>query len=129
LLNGETGVTTGASNDIKEATRCIKHMVTAYGMSKYGLLDLTEINVPTTELIAEYQAISKCMEDKCMEMLRMNRSHLETLANMLIERETLDENDLMEIFSTFNNHKEESNEENPCNTADTCNDLNSDGGM
>ena len=103
LLNGETGITTGASNDIKEATRCIKHMVTTYGMSKYGLLDLVEINVPTSELIAEYQSISKSMEESCMKMLSEHKDMLDVLANNLIEKETLDENDLIEIFSTFNN--------------------------
>lgn len=101
LLNGATGVTTGASNDIREATKCIKHMVTTYGMSKYGLLDLNEINVPTSELIAEYQSISKNMEDECMRMLTEHKDMLGTLANTLIVKETLDENDLMEIFSTF----------------------------
>lgn len=113
LLNGEEGVTTGASNDIKEATKCIKHMVTAYGMSKYGLLDLTEIHVPTEELIAEYQHISKEMEGSCMDMLRNHASMLETLANALIEKETLDENDLMSIFKNLKK-EDVNNEKNDC---------------
>jgi SpoVK/Ycf46/Vps4 family AAA+-type ATPase len=129
LLNGETGVTTGASNDIKEATRCIKHMVTTYGMSKYGLLDLTEINVPTSELIAEYQTISKNMENSCMEMLVENRVMLETLANTLISRETLDENDLMEIFEKFTKEKEKEYEKSDIPTASDSRDLNNVVGM
>ena len=105
LLNGEAGVTTGASNDIKEATRYIQHMITSYGMSQYGLLDLNEIRVPTTELIAEYRSLSKTLEDDCMLMLKNNRDMLEKLANELMERETLEENDLMAIFATFDGRK------------------------
>ena len=101
LLNGEANVTTGASNDIAEATKYIKHMVGTYGMSQYGLLNLNEINVPMSELIAEYRSLSKTLEDDCMLMLKNNKDMLEKLANELIERETLEENDLMEIFAAF----------------------------
>ena len=101
LLNGEAGVTTGASNDIAEATKCIKHMVSTYGMSQYGLLNLNEISVPTSELIAEYRSISKTMEKDCMDMLSENMAMLETLANELIEKETLEEKDLLEIFANL----------------------------
>jgi cell division protease FtsH len=101
LLNGVEGVTTGASNDIQEATKCIKHMVAAYGMSKYGLLNLAEIQVPMSELIDEYQSISKAMEDSCMQMLLENRDMLEKLAETLIERETMDENDLIKLFENM----------------------------
>lgn len=102
LLNGEEGITTGASNDIQEATKCIKHMVSTYGMSKYGLLNLDEIDIPTSEILQEYQAISRKMEQNSMRMLQQNKDALETLANALIEREMLDENELLEILKNVN---------------------------
>lgn len=105
MLNGTQGVTTGASNDIKEATKCIKHMVTAYGMSKYGLLDLTEISVPTSELIEEYKSISKSMESQCMAMLQEHKDLLVKLAERLIEKETIEENELSAIFAELDGGK------------------------
>jgi cell division protease FtsH len=106
LLNGATEITTGASNDIHEATKCIKQMVSTYGMSKYGLLNLHEINVPASELIEEYQSISKILEIESMELLKENRHMLEKLANTLIEHETIDESDLIAIFTTMEREEE-----------------------
>jgi cell division protease FtsH len=98
LLNGEAGITTGASNDIKEATKYIKSMVSLYGMSKYGLLNLNEINVPMEELIEEYQAISKTLEKECMEMLENHKDKLVDLATHLVKKETIDANELIDIL-------------------------------
>ena len=99
LLNGEEEITTGASNDIKEATRCIKSMVSHYGMSKYGLLNLDELKVSTTDLLEEYQTISKRLEDESMGMLKEHEHMLSEIADILIEKETLDENELAELFA------------------------------
>lgn len=119
LLNGDSGVTTGASNDIKEATKCIKSMVASYGMSQYGLLDLEELNVPATELMKEYQKISQQMESTCMKMLKDNIDILETLANTLIERETMDENDLLILFTTMKLKGDNADENEETNSADS----------
>jgi ATP-dependent Zn protease len=54
-----------------------------------------------SELIDEYQSISKAMEDSCMQMLLENRDMLEKLAETLIERETMDENDLIKLFENM----------------------------
>lgn len=106
LLNGEGGITTGASNDIKEATKCIKHMVTVYGMSTYGLLDLNEINVPTDKLIDEYKRISSEMDNTCLTMLMKNKDMLQTLAEILMQKETLEENEILDIFKKCEKERE-----------------------
>ena len=99
LLNGPAEITTGASNDIKEATKSIKGMVAHYGMSKYGLLNLDELNIPMTDLLAEYQEISKKLEQESLAILETHKDVLEELANTLIEKETLEEAELLKLLS------------------------------
>ena len=109
ILNGMAGITTGASNDIKEATKCIKQMVSSYGMSKYGLLDLEELDVDKSQIMGECQAISKRLEEESMQMLRENQDLLVTIADSLIEKETIDENDLLIIFTNIKLKEAEQN--------------------
>lgn len=99
LLNGDDGITTGASNDIQQATKQIKYMVSSYGMSKYGLLDLSELNIPTSELIEEYQTISKQLEKECLNMLKTHMDALKVLAETLIEKETMEEDEITRLLS------------------------------
>jgi cell division protease FtsH len=98
ILNGAAGVTTGASNDIKEATKCIKGMVDAYGMSDYGPLDLTQFNISSDDLFKEYKKISTSLSDASMTILQDHKDLLVKLANVLIEKESIGEDELKEIF-------------------------------
>lgn len=107
LLNGEDKITTGASNDIAQATRSIKHMVSVYGMSKYGLLNLEELKVPASELISEYQTISKRLENECFKLLSDHKDMLIKLADTLIEKETLEEAEVLALFAEFDNQRSE----------------------
>lgn len=100
LLNGEAKVTTGASNDIKEATKCIKGMVDVYGMSDYGPLDLTQFNISSDELFKEYTKISAKLSNESMNILNGHRDLLEQLAQTLIEKETIGEEELKTIFNS-----------------------------
>jgi cell division protease FtsH len=100
ILNGPSGITTGASNDIKEATKIIISMVSSYGMSSYGLLDLTQIQ-QEEELLKEYQKISEELNRECSILLKENKDKLDALAHVLIQKETIDENELKEIYSSF----------------------------
>jgi cell division protease FtsH len=110
ILNGAAEVTTGASNDIHEATKCIKQMVSTYGMSKYGLLNLNEIKVSSSDLLEEYQSISKVLEIESMDLLRENMDMLRELAQTLIERETIDENELLALFASMDKKEKKENE-------------------
>lgn len=112
IINGKEGVTTGASNDIKEATLYIREMVTSYGMSEYGLLNLDVLSVDTTDILDECKTISTRLEVESMACLHEHREVLDYLAAQLIEKETLEENEIIEIFKNFEakETKEESKE-------------------
>lgn len=110
LLNGEDKITTGASNDIAQATRSIKHMVSVYGMSKYGLLNLEELKVPASELISEYQTISKRLENECYQLLADHKDMLIKLADTLIEKETLEEAEVLALFAEFDSQRSDNTE-------------------
>ena len=101
LLNGPEGITSGASQDIKEATNVIANMVNRFGMSQFGMLDLTSMNIPQKELLAEYQKISNVLNEASLKLLKEHKDQLENLANLLIEEETIDANRLQEIFDSW----------------------------
>lgn len=106
-------VTTGAANDIEQATRIARAMVTQYGMSdKFGLMGLeTQENVYLTgrtvlncgdataaEIDQEVMRILKEAYSEAKELLAANRDALDAIADFLIERETITGKEFMEIF-------------------------------
>ena len=99
MLNGPEGITSGASQDIKEATKIISNMITYLGMSEFGLLDLSSLSVGNEAILKECQAISAAMNQASYNMLRNNRARLEELASILMEEETIDAQRLQEIFT------------------------------
>ena len=100
-------ITTGASNDISRATQIATKMVTAFGMSdKIGTLALEKDSEEvflgrdisrtqkhsnkTAELIdEEVRRIVVTAKDKAKKILEANRTKLDNLVKALIERETL----------------------------------------
>lgn len=101
ILNGPDGITNGASQDIKEATNIIANMVTRFGMSQFGMLDLTTLQIPQKDLVQEYQKISEHMNHLSLAMLQEHRDRLEELANLLIQEETMDANRLQALFDSW----------------------------
>lgn len=99
ILNGPEGITSGASQDIKEATKIISNMITYLGMSKFGLLDLSNLSVGNEAVLQECQSISEEMNTASLNLLKQNKAHLEELANILIQEETIDAQRLQEIFN------------------------------
>lgn len=106
-------VTTGAANDIEQATRLARAMVTQYGMSdKFGLMGLaTQENQYLTgrtvmdcgdataaEVDQEVMRILKESYDEAMGLLRENRDVMDKIAEFLIEKETITGKEFMEIF-------------------------------
>jgi cell division protease FtsH len=108
--------TTGASNDIAKATATARDMVTQYGMSpKLGPIKLgqndgqpflgrdfghqpdysTEIAI---EIDREIRALIDEAHDEALEILVHNRDVLEELADALIERETVEKEELTTIL-------------------------------
>ncbi|HEV7848420.1 MAG TPA: ATP-dependent zinc metalloprotease FtsH [Mycetocola sp.] len=111
--------TTGASNDIEKATGIARKMVTEYGMSanvgaiKLGQSsgevflgrdmghqrDYSEQIAETVD--AEVRALIEQAHDEAWQVLNDNREILDRLAAELLEKETLDHNQLAEIFANI----------------------------
>jgi len=106
-------VTTGASNDIEQATKLARAMITQYGMSeKFGLIGLTTVEdqylggratlncgeATAAEIDQEVMKILKDAYDKALALLADNRDCLDKIAAFLIERETITGKEFMKIF-------------------------------
>jgi len=106
LVYGET--TTGTSNDIKQATDLARRMVTEWGMSGLGFVNLADESEPLflgreitqhkdySEETAKRidQEIHVILDDAMNEtrtLLSTNRDKLEVLTKELVEKETLDD--------------------------------------
>lgn len=113
ILNGQTS--TGPSSDIKQATEIARRMVTEWGMSNLGFIALGSEGEPLFlgREIAQHKDFSEDTAKKidkeilsilesCMKetktILTEHKDQLDTLANALIERETLDDNEVREIL-------------------------------
>lgn len=106
-------VTTGASNDIEQATRIARAMITRFGMSDdFGMVALESVNNPylsadtslscsqetATRIDREVIALVRQAYDKAIELLRGNMYRLNTISRYLLERETLTGEEFMELF-------------------------------
>ncbi|MGY3262367.1 ATP-dependent zinc metalloprotease FtsH [Frigoribacterium sp. 2355] len=107
--------TTGASNDIEKATATARKMVTEYGMSnKVGSVKLGQAsgemmmgrdgssrdyseNIAET-VDAEVRVLLEQAHDEAWEVINDNRDVLDFLARELLEKETLDHDELAKIF-------------------------------
>ncbi len=107
-------VTTGASNDIEQATAIARAMITQYGMSdKFGLIGLESqtnryldgrnvLNCADTtaaEIDHEVMDLLRECHDRAYEMLSGNLEVLEKIADFLVEKETITGKEFMQIFN------------------------------
>lgn len=107
-------VTTGASNDIEQATAKARAMITLYGMSdKFGMVALESTQnryldgrrvlncseETATEIDKEVQKMLKKAYKQAFNMLKANEALLDKLAEYLIEKETITGKEFMEIFN------------------------------
>ena len=106
-------VTTGAANDIEQATKVARAMITQYGMSeRFGLMGLAETqsqyldgravmncgDSTATEIDHEVMKLLKHSYDEAKRLLSENREALDKIAEFLIERETITGKEFMKIF-------------------------------
>ena len=106
-------VTTGASNDIEQATKLARAMITRYGMSED--FDMVAMETVTNQYLggdtslacsAETQAqidrqviaLVKKQHDKAVKILTENREKLDELARFLYEKETITGEEFMGIL-------------------------------
>ena len=110
--------TTGAQNDIEQATAIVRDMVTRWGMSdRLGLVELAPARNPylgtqafpsmdgarayseatAAAIDAEVQRIMDESHEEARRLLRAHRRELDALAEALLEHETLDEADILAV--------------------------------
>ena len=106
-------ITTGASNDIEQATKLARAMITRYGMSdEFDMVALETVNNQylggDTSLACSAQTqqeidkmvvqLVKSQHEKAIGILRSNRKALDALAKYLYEKETITGEEFMEVL-------------------------------
>ncbi|MBE5940278.1 MAG: ATP-dependent zinc metalloprotease FtsH [Lachnospiraceae bacterium] len=106
-------VTTGASNDMEEATEIARSMITRYGMSeKFGLMSLADVEneylsgrkvlncseATAAEIDIEVKELLKASYEKAKKLIRENRETLDRIAQYLFEHETITGKQFMDIM-------------------------------
>jgi cell division protease FtsH len=117
IIFGEEEVTTGASNDLQQVTRVARQMITRYGMSdRLGPValgrqqgnvflgrdimserDFSEETASTID--AEVRILVDAAYKRAKQVLVENRHVLNQLANVLIDKETVDADELQELLA------------------------------
>ena len=107
-------ITTGASNDIEQATKLARAMLTRYGMSdEFGMVALETVNNQylggDTSLACSAQTqceidqkvveLVKAQHAKAVQILTDNRAKLDELAQYLYQKETITGEEFMEILN------------------------------
>ena len=107
-------ITTGASNDIEQATKLARAMVTRYGMSEqFGMVALETVTnqylggdtslacSPETARVIDEEVIKTVKEQygKAMEILKEHAGKLNELSAYLLEKETITGEEFMEILN------------------------------
>ncbi len=110
-------VTTGASNDIEQATKLARAMITQYGMSdNFGMVALETVTnqylggdaslacSPETQTAIDDQVVAlvKASHEKAIGILKENRTKLDELAHYLYEKETITGDEFMRILGGNN---------------------------
>ena len=112
--------TTGASNDIEQATKLARAMITRYGMSeKFGMVALeTNANQylggdaqlacsieTASQIDAEVVKLIGEAYDKALEILKQNTRQLHDLAEYLLEKENISGEEFQEILAKSEEEK------------------------
>lgn len=98
-------VTTGAQNDLKKATQLASNMVCSYGMSTLGniSIDETHIRYSMDSINKEIKMIMEECYEKSLEIVKNNKDILVEVASYLLQKETMNLEELNIIFEKHNN--------------------------
>ncbi len=117
IIFGEEEVTTGASNDLQQVARVARQMVTRFGMSeRLGPVALgrqqgnmflgrdiaAERDFSEETAAAIDEEVSKLVDEaytRAKQVLSENRSVLDRLSEMLVEKETVDAEELQDLLA------------------------------
>ena len=118
-------ITTGAANDIEQATKMARAMITQYGMSeRFGMVGLESpenqylngrnvlncSDETATEIDREVVKIIKDAYGEALRLLRKHRKALDEIAAFLIEKETITGKEFMDIFHEVERREEQESE-------------------
>lgn len=106
-------ITTGASNDIEQATKLARAMITRYGMSDdFGMVAMETVTnqylggdaslacsaETQNQIDKKVVALIRSQHDKAVKLLTENREKLDALAGFLYEKETITGQEFMDIL-------------------------------
>lgn len=109
-------VSTGAANDIEQATNIARQMITRFGMSeRFGLMQLEQVSnqylggdsrftcsdITVSQVDEEVKKLLQQCYDRAKEILLENKEILEQLADYLYERETITGEDFEAVFKNL----------------------------
>ena len=106
-------ITTGARNDIEQATKIARSMVTQYGMGSFGMMGLETVYHPyldgdttlncsqesSATVDKEVQMILQNCYERAKKILEENIDQLHELSNHLLEKETITGEEFLKMFN------------------------------
>ena len=112
VVFGEPEITTGASNDLQQATTMARQMVTRYGMSNIGPVALEDnsndqyftsnkINAIANRIDSEIQTLVIYSEQLATKIILDNRVVIDLIVERLLERETLDGEEFRSLINEY----------------------------
>nr|YP_010713807.1 cell division protein [Galdieria phlegrea]UNJ16251.1 cell division protein [Galdieria sp.]WDA99697.1 cell division protein [Galdieria sulphuraria]WDA99889.1 cell division protein [Galdieria phlegrea] len=123
VVFGNLEITTGASNDLQQVTSMARQMVTRFGMSNIGPLSLeNQISDPflgrgfgsgseysediASRIDRQVRSILNYCYKEALKIIRDNRIIIDKIVDILIEKETIEGNELRDIISKYQKQKE-----------------------
>lgn len=103
LIFGKDNITTGAENDLKQVTELTLALLSEYGMGDtLGLLKLSALgnlaNSYGNSVVNECKDLINSLYIETIKTLEKNKNTLDKFAELLLEKETLDEEEIYDIF-------------------------------
>ncbi len=114
IVFGKDSITTGAANDIEQATNSVRAMITQYGMSKrFGLVQIESVedrylngrtvmncsDKTAADVDTEVQRMLAGAYEEAKKLLLENRELMDELAEFLLEKESITGKEFMKIFN------------------------------
>lgn len=108
IIFGKEQITTGAHNDLKNSTNIIFKMITEYGMGEsLGLLTITELSnmkgLSSSDILFECKALVNNIYSDVKELINDNLDKLNNLTNLLIEKESIEYEEIHSIVMPSEN--------------------------
>ncbi|MGI3136130.1 MAG: ATP-dependent zinc metalloprotease FtsH [Candidatus Phytoplasma vitis] len=86
-------VSSGAYDDFKQATKIARLMVTKYGMSELGITQDSEFSDKKMIDIEIKKIVDECYQE-CQTIIKENKSLLDKITNLLLEKETINKEEI-----------------------------------